>query len=114
MTAAATADITNWMHLFRWIVKLIRDEYGIDESVLTRTAVLEKDIGLSLENVEKVMEYISDAFQIRFPDGTLDEVLRLEELCLLAAWLKGLYKQPPFIGDAFAASCRELNPSVGA
>jgi hypothetical protein len=102
------------MHLFRWIVKLIRDEYGIDESVLTRTAVLEKDIGLSLENIERVLEYISDSFQIRFPDGTLDEVLRLEELCLLSAWLKGLYKCPPFIGDDFAAACRGLNPEAGA
>ncbi|HTH96441.1 MAG TPA: acyl carrier protein [Stellaceae bacterium] len=111
---ASTADITNWMHMFRWIVKLIRDEYGIEESRLTRTAVLEKDIGLSIENVERVLEYISDGFQIRFPDGTLDEVLRLEELCLLAAWLKGLYKQPPFIGAAFAENCRSLNPGAGA
>ncbi len=112
--AASTADITNWMHMFRWVVKLIRDEYGIDEAILTRSAVLETDIGLSIENVERVLEYISDAFQVRFPDGTLDEVLRLEELCLLAAWLNNLYKCPPFIGVEFAAACRALNPEMTA
>ena len=31
-------DVKNWMNMFRWIVKLIRDEYGIEESRLTRTA----------------------------------------------------------------------------
>lgn len=29
--APPTDGISNWMHLFRWIVKLIRDEYGVDE-----------------------------------------------------------------------------------
>jgi hypothetical protein len=112
MAAASTADVTNWMHMFRWIVKLIRDEYGIDEKILVRTAALEGDIGLSVDQVEQVLEYIADAFEIRFPEGTLDEVLRLEELCLLASWLKGLFKRPPFIGDAFAQRCRALNPAA--
>jgi hypothetical protein len=112
--SASTADVTNWMHMFRWIVKLIRDEYGIDEAILTRTAVLESDLGLGLDKIERVLEYVSEAFQIRFPDGTLDEVVRLEELCLLASWLKGLYKRPPFIGDGFEAACRAMNPTAGA
>jgi hypothetical protein len=112
--AASTAEITNWMHLFRWIVKLIRDDYGVEETKLTRAAVLETDLGLRLEQVEEVLEILQDSFEIRFPDGTLDEVLRLEELCLLASWLKGFYKRPPFIGDAFEARCRSLNPSVAA
>ncbi len=112
--ASSTADVTNWMHLFRWIVKLIRDEYGVEEAILTRTAVLETDIGLSIEQVERVLEFTADAFAIRFPGGTLDEVVRLEELCLLASWLKGLYKRPAFIGDQFEASCRALNPTASA
>jgi len=112
--AAPTADITNWMHMFRWIVKLIRDDYGIDESSLVRTAALETDLGLQLEQVEEVLETVAESFQIRFPDGTLDEVLRLEELCLLASWLKGFYKRPPFIGDTFEARCRSLNPDAQA
>jgi hypothetical protein len=45
-----------------------------------------------------------------FSPGTLDEVVRLEELCMLAAWMKGLYKRPSFISDGFEASCRDLNP----
>jgi hypothetical protein len=112
--AAPTADITNWMHMFRWIVKLIRDDYGIDEARLVRTASLETDLGLQLEQVEELLETVAESFQIRFPDGTLDEVLRLEELCLLASWLKGFYKRPPFIGDAFEARCRSLNPGAQA
>ncbi len=108
--ASSTADVTNWMHLFRWIVKLIRDEYGVDEAKLTRAAVLESDIGLSLDQVERVLDHIADAFELRFPDGTLDEVLRLEELCLLASWLRGLYKRPAFIGDSYAGLCRAINP----
>src|SRR5579859_1598937 len=110
--AASTADITNWMHMFRWIVKLIRDDYGIDEAKLVRTALLETDLGLQLEQIEEVLETVATSFQIRFPSGTLDEVLRLEELCLLASWLKGFYKRPPFIGDAFEAHCRALNPGA--
>ena len=34
-------DVKNWLNMFRWIVKMIRDEYEIDEAILTRTAVLE-------------------------------------------------------------------------
>ncbi|ASG20142.1 MULTISPECIES: hypothetical protein [Nitrospirillum] len=106
--------VTNWMHLFRWIVKLIRDDYGVDEKILTRTAVLETDCGLSIEQVEEVLDTVADSFAIRFPQGTLDEVLKLEELCLLAAWLKGMFKRPEFISDGFEAKCRALNASVGA
>lgn len=101
--------ISNWMHMFRWIVKLIRDEFGIDEAILTRNATLETDIGLSIDQVEQVLEFISDSFGIRFPDGTLDELVKLEELCLLASWIKGYYKRPEFISDGFEARCRELN-----
>ncbi|HWK45302.1 MAG TPA: acyl carrier protein [Stellaceae bacterium] len=110
--AGSAADVTNWMHLFRWIVKAMRDEYGIDEKVLVRTAELETDLGLTTEQVEQVLEWLQESFVIRFPDGALDEVVRLEELCLLASWLKGLYKQPTFIGDSYAQRCRELNPAA--
>jgi hypothetical protein len=112
--AAPTTDIANWMHLFRWIVKLIRDDYGIDEARLVRTAALETDLGLQLEQVEELLETVQESFQIRFPNGTLDEVLRLEELCLLTSWLKGFYKRPTFIGDAFESRCRALNPGAQA
>lgn len=100
--------------MFRWIVKLIRDDYGIDESRLVRTAALETDLGLQLEQVEELLDTVAESFQIRFPDGTLDEVLRLEELCLVASWLRGLYKRPPFIGESFEARCRSLNPTAQA
>ena len=50
--ARAVDDVKNWMNMFRWIVKLIRDEYEIDEAMLTRTAVLETDCGLMIEQVE--------------------------------------------------------------
>src|SRR5690242_10185763 len=99
----STDDVKNWMNMFRWIVKLIRDEYGIDEKILVRTATLETDIGLSIEQVEQVLEFISDSFAIRFPDGTLDEIVKLEELCMLASWIKGYYKRPEFISEAFEA-----------
>ncbi len=102
-------DVKNWMNMFRWIVKLIRDEYGIDEKILVRTATLETDIGLSIEQVEQVLEYIADSFSIRFPDGTLDEVVKLEELCMLASWIKGFYKRPEFISEGFEAQCRAIN-----
>lgn len=108
-----TDDVKNWMHLFRWIVKLIRDEYDVPENTLTRTATLESDCGLVIEQVEEVLALVSQAFAIRFPPSTLDEVLRLEELCMLAAWLKGLYKKPPFISDNFDQICRGLNPGHG-
>ncbi len=110
----STADVKNWMHLFRWIVKLIRDEFAIDEARLVRDAVLETDVGLSLEQVEHVLDFTADAFDLRFPAGTLDEVVRLEELCMLAAWLAGLYKRPPFLGEGFAASCMECNGRAAA
>jgi hypothetical protein len=112
--AASTADVTNWMHMFRWIVKLIRDDYGIEEALLVRTAALETDLGLQVEQVEELLETVAESFKIRFPEGTLDEVLRLEELCLVASWLKGFYKRPPFIGDSFEARCRSLNPGAQA
>lgn len=98
--------------MFRWIVKVIRDEYGIDEARLTRHAALENELGLGMEQVEEVLGIIDQSFEIRFPEGTLDEVLRLEELCMLASWLKGLYKRPEFISDGFEAHCRAANPGM--
>ena len=103
-------DVKNWMNMFRWIVKLIRDEYDVDEAVLTRTALLETDCGLVVEQVETVLGIVSESFSLRFPPETLDEVLKLEELCMLASWRKGFYKRPPFISDGFEANCRGLNP----
>jgi hypothetical protein len=114
MLARPTDGVTNWMHMFRWIVKAIRDDYGIEESRLTRHAMLETDLGLSIEQVEELMEIIAASFTVRFPPGTLDEVLRLEELCMLASWMKGLYKRPPFISDAFEAVSRQMNPEAAA
>ena len=102
-------EIKNWQNMFRWIVKLIRDEYNVEESILTRTASLEQDLGLSLEQVELIIEHVGDKFSITFPDGTLNEILKLEELCLVASWLHGLYKQPSFISDDFAENCRQTN-----
>lgn len=107
--ARSTEDVTNWMTMFRWIVKLIRDDYAVDERILVRHANLETDIGLSIEQVEDVLDHIAASFAIRFPPGTLDEVLKLEELCMLASWIKGLYKRPEFISDGFEARCRSLN-----
>lgn len=106
------ADVKNWMELNRAIVKLIRDQFNIPETQLTRTAVLEADLGLSLAQVEAVLEHVSEEFKVTFPDDTLNEVLRLEELCLLACWLRGLYKQPSYFSDAFAERCRALNPTA--
>jgi hypothetical protein len=99
------------MNMFRWIVKLIRDDYGIEENLLVRHATLETDLGLTIEQVEEVLEHIADSFVIRFPDGTLDEVVKLEELCMLASWMKGFYKRPEFISDAFEQRCMALNPA---
>jgi hypothetical protein len=107
----ATDGVTNWMHMFRWIVKLIRDDYGIEEARLVRGAGLE-EVGLAIEQVEDVLAAIAGAFAIRFPPGTLDEVIRLEELCMLAAWAKGLYRQPEFLGAPYIAACRAANPSA--
>lgn len=106
-----TEDVKNWMTMFRWIVKLIRDEYEVDEARLTRTAVLESDCGLTIENVEEVLRTVAGSFSVQFPPGTLDEIVKLEELCMLASWLKGYYKRPDFISDGFEARCRGLNPT---
>jgi hypothetical protein len=105
-------DVTNWMSMFRWIVKAIRDEYGIDEAKLTRFARLETELGLSIEQVEELLGIIDLSFGIRFPEGTLDEILRLEELCMLASWIMGFYKRPDFISGGFEASCRAANPCI--
>ena len=107
-------DVKNWMNMFRWIVKLIRDEYQIDEARLTRTAALETDIGLNGEQVEEVMGTIAESFTMRFPDNTLNEVLKLEELCMLASWIKGYYKKPEFISADFETKCRAANPAMAA
>jgi hypothetical protein len=109
--ALPTDDVKNWMNMFRWIVKTIRDEYDVDEATLTRSAVLETDCGLLIEQIEGLLATIAESFSLTFPPGTLDEVVRLEELCMLASWMKGLYKQPPFISEAFAANCRAANAS---
>ncbi|WP_037458204.1 hypothetical protein [Skermanella stibiiresistens] len=105
----STEDVKNWMNMFRWIVKLIRDEFDIDEKILVRTATLETDMGLSIEQVEQVLEFIAESFQITFPEGTLDEIVKLEELCMLASWIKGFYKRPEFISDSFESRCRDIN-----
>ncbi len=106
-----TDDVKNWMHMFRWIVKLIRDEFEVDEAILVRSAVLETDCGLLIEQVEAVMGIIAESFVLTFPPRTLDEVLKLDELCMLASWMKGLYKRPEFISADFEATCRAVNPT---
>lgn len=111
--AVSIADIKNWMHLFRWIVKLIRDEYGIDEKVLTRTVVLEEETGLSTEQLEGILDYIAEAFEVTFPADVLSEVVTLEDLCMLVAWFKGMYKKPDFVTEGFEAACREANVIPG-
>jgi hypothetical protein len=108
-----TDDVKNWMHMFRWIVKLIRDDFAVDEAVLTRSAVLESDCGLMIEHLETVLGAIGDSFEVRFPSGTLDEVVKLDELCMLAAWMKGLYKRPEFISTGFEERCRAANAGCG-
>lgn len=107
--APPTDGISNWMHLFRWIVKLIRDEYGVDETQLVRGAVLDSDCGLHPEDIETVLKIIGASFALRFPPTTLDEVVKLDELCMLAAWLKGLYKCPEFLSADFVVQCRTAN-----
>jgi hypothetical protein len=106
-------DVKNWMHMFRWIVKLIRDDFEVDEAILTRSAVLESDCGLMIEQVEAVLGTIGNSFQVRFPPGTLDEVVKLDELCMLAAWMAGLYKRPEFISAGFEERCRADNAGCG-
>jgi len=103
-------DVKNWMNMFRWIVKMIRDEYDVDEAILTRTATLETDCGLLIEQLEAILGVVGQSFSLTFPPETLDEILKLEELCMLASWIKGLYKRPPFISDEFETTCREMNP----
>jgi acyl carrier protein len=110
--AGSVNEITNWMHLFRWIVKLIRDEYGVDEKLLTRHAMLEGDLSLTNVQLEEVLDHIKESFGIQFPDDTLDQVLRLEELCLVTSWIKGMYKRPEFITDHFETECRQCNPGI--
>jgi hypothetical protein len=106
----STEDVKNWMNMFRWIVKLIRDEFDVDEAILVRTAVLETDCGLIIDQVEAVLVIIGDSFRLSFPSDTLDEVLKLDELCMLAAWMKGFYKRPEFISGGFEERCRAVNP----
>jgi hypothetical protein len=108
-----TDDVKNWMHMFRWIVKLIRDDFEVDEAILTRSAVLETDCGLTIEQVEAVLGTIGNSFHVQFPQGTLDEVVKLDELCMLAAWMKGLYKRPEFISAGFEERCRATNAECG-
>ena len=107
-------EVKNWMHLFRWIVKLIRDEYGVPEDKLTRTATIETDIGLNMEQIEEVLATTAQAFSIRYVDGTLDELVKLEELCLLSAWLAGMYKEPGFLSAGYVAAARGANAKAGA
>jgi hypothetical protein len=106
-----TDDVKNWMTMFRWIVKLIRDEYDVDESILTRSAFLETDCGLMAEQLEAILGVVSESFGLLFPSETLYEVLKFEELCMLASWMKGLYKRPSFISVEFEAACRGMNPA---
>ena len=108
-----TDGISNWMHLFRWIVKLIRDEHVVDEALLVRGAVLEADCGMQIEDIEAVIGVIGTSLTVQFPLGVLDEVVKRDELCMLTAWLKGLYKRPDFISDGFAANCQARNPACG-
>jgi hypothetical protein len=39
--------------------------------------------------------------------------VKLEELCMLAAWMKGLYKRPEFISADYEARCRSANATCG-
>ena len=97
-------SVKNWMNVFRWIVKLIRDEFGIDEKILVRTATLETDIGLSIERFERFWNISQRVSRSRFPENTLDEIVKLEGLCMLASWMKGYYKRPEFISDGLKPS----------
>ncbi|MDR3437452.1 acyl carrier protein [Telmatospirillum sp.] len=108
------SEVKNWMNMFRWVVKLIRDDYAVGEEKLTRGALIETDIGLTLEQTEEVMEIVSASFSIKFPPGTLDELVKFEEMCMLAAWLHGLYKRPEFLGDDYVSRASALNPRAQA
>ncbi len=104
------SEVRNWMNMFRWIVKLIRDDYGVAEEDLTRNAYLDTDIGLTQEQTEEVLEIVGSCFGIHFPPGSLDELVRFEELCMLAAWLNGLYKKPDFLASEFVVKAHRINP----
>jgi hypothetical protein len=112
--AGSTANVKNWMHMSRWIVKLIRDEYGIDETRLRGTTTLDRDLGLVPAQIDHVLDIIAESFAIRFPDDGRDEIATLRELCTVACWLKGFYKRPDFISDYFERKCRAANPTLAA
>ncbi len=57
---APVDDVKNWMHLFRWIVMLIRDGCEVDEATLVRAAMLESDCGLVLDDVERVLNITTE------------------------------------------------------
>ena len=104
------SDVKNWMNMFRWVVKLIRDDYGIDEAKLTRFASIEDDIGLSTEQVEEVLDIMESSFVIKFPPDTLDQLVKFEEMCMLATWMHGLYKRPEFLTMEFSQIVADINP----
>jgi hypothetical protein len=62
-----------------------------------------------IEQVEAIPGVVAESFSLSFPPGTLDELLKLEELYMLASWMKGIYERPSFISDGFAATCRGMN-----
>jgi hypothetical protein len=37
--------------------------------------------------------------------------VKLDELCMVASWMKGLYKRPDFISAGFEERCRAANPA---
>ena len=99
-----TDDVMNWMNMFRWIVKLIRDDFGIEEARLVRHAQLETELGLSLEQVEQVLEAVADAFRIRFPEEVLKELERRGHI--IERW-------PEFTREAAAVEAIHLDASTG-
>ncbi|MBI1208812.1 MAG: acyl carrier protein [Azospirillum sp.] len=105
----STEEINDWMKMFRWIVKLIRDEFAVEEKLLTRSANLEKDCQLSVEQIEQILDFIAEEFSVHFPDDATTEVVRLDDLCMLTSWIKGFYKRPDFVTAEFEARCRQLN-----
>ena len=80
---------------------------------LTRTAVLESDCGLLIEQVETVIGVIAESFALSFPPTTLDEVVKLEELVHGRQLDRGLYKSPPlFISAAFEFAMPSDEPGL--
>ena len=77
----------------------------IRRSLSRRPGVLDR-LGLSHEQIEELMATIARSFGVCFPDHALDEIVKLEELCLVASWLKGYYKRPDFISPHFERKCR--------